>query len=362
MADNTVLNAGAGGDTIATDDVAGIKYQYVKLTDGTPDSSTPIPGGADGLLVNLGANNDVVVSNTVNVDASGSAVDATGSIVAVGSSALPAGAATSANQLPDGHNVTVDNGAAGAAVNIQDGGNSITVDNAILSVVGNGAAATAQRVTLANDSTGVIATVSTLTNQSQMGGQAIAMGTGARSAGTQRVTIATDDQVRILGNAGAAFDGATGAAVPANTILNGLRAATANPSNATGGNSVAAMGDKAGRAVVTPGNTRENVAPQTTTITNSTTETTVVTAGGANVFRDISSIAITNRSGTAVSCTLKDSTGGTTRAIYSIAANGGIVIPFPIPMPQSAANANWTITLSINTVTVDVNVVYVNNL
>ena len=42
-----------------------------------------------------------------------------------------------------------------------------------------------------------VTTVSTLTNQSQMGGQAIAMGTGVRSAGTQRVTIATDDLVPV---------------------------------------------------------------------------------------------------------------------------------------------------------------------
>ncbi len=42
-----------------------------------------------------------------------------------------AGLATAANQLADGHNVTVDNGAAGAAVNIQDGGNSITIDGTV---------------------------------------------------------------------------------------------------------------------------------------------------------------------------------------------------------------------------------------
>jgi len=54
----------------------------------------------DGLLVNLGTNNDVTV----------------------------AGVATAANQLPDGHNVTVDNAAGAGAVNIQDGGNSITID------------------------------------------------------------------------------------------------------------------------------------------------------------------------------------------------------------------------------------------
>jgi hypothetical protein len=40
-----------------------------------------------------------------------------------------------------------------------------------------------------------LSTVSTVTNLSQLGGQAVAMGTGTRSAGTQRVTVATDDVV-----------------------------------------------------------------------------------------------------------------------------------------------------------------------
>ena len=41
-------------------------------------------------------------------------------------------------------------------VNIADGGNSITIDNATLAVVGGGTEATALRVTIANDSTGVL--------------------------------------------------------------------------------------------------------------------------------------------------------------------------------------------------------------
>lgn len=32
MADNVTLNAGSGGDTTAADDIAGVKYQRVKLT------------------------------------------------------------------------------------------------------------------------------------------------------------------------------------------------------------------------------------------------------------------------------------------------------------------------------------------
>ena len=59
----------------------------------------------------------------------------------------------------------VDNAAGASAVNIQDGGNvisvddaagSLTIDNSTLAVVGGGTEATALRVTIANDSTGVL--------------------------------------------------------------------------------------------------------------------------------------------------------------------------------------------------------------
>lgn len=57
-------------------------------------------------------------------------VDASGNLKTT-ASVDTTGLATSANQLPDGHNVTVDNGAGASAVNIQDGGNSITVDGTV---------------------------------------------------------------------------------------------------------------------------------------------------------------------------------------------------------------------------------------
>jgi hypothetical protein len=40
MADNTTLNAGSGGDVIATDDIGGVKYQRVKVTHGADGSAT----------------------------------------------------------------------------------------------------------------------------------------------------------------------------------------------------------------------------------------------------------------------------------------------------------------------------------
>lgn len=50
MADNTLLNVGTGGDTIATDDIGGIKFQRVKLiygpdgnNSGDVDIANPLP-------------------------------------------------------------------------------------------------------------------------------------------------------------------------------------------------------------------------------------------------------------------------------------------------------------------------------
>lgn len=78
-------------------------------------------------------------------------------------------------------------------------------DSATANPSGSGTATGALRVELANNGTGTLATVtavttvSTVTSLTQMNGQAIAMGTGVRTAGTQRVTIATDDSVPVTG-------------------------------------------------------------------------------------------------------------------------------------------------------------------
>lgn len=121
----------------------------------------------------------------------------------------------------------VNNAAGASAVNVQDGGNSLTVDapvgtpafvrlsdgtaaiatlpvSAASLPLPSGAATSALQTTqdtsintlLKPASTlAAVATVSTVTNLAQLGGAAVAMGTGLRSAGTQRVTVATDDVV-----------------------------------------------------------------------------------------------------------------------------------------------------------------------
>lgn len=46
MADNTTLNAGSGGDVIATDDIGGVKWQRVKVAHGADGSATDASAAA----------------------------------------------------------------------------------------------------------------------------------------------------------------------------------------------------------------------------------------------------------------------------------------------------------------------------
>lgn len=92
MADNVVIDPGAGGATVATDDVAGIHYQRVKLVESTAESTTPTG----------------VSANPLRVDPTG----------------------TTAQPVTDnGSTLSVDDG--GGNISIDDGGNTITVDGTV---------------------------------------------------------------------------------------------------------------------------------------------------------------------------------------------------------------------------------------
>lgn len=132
MADNIELNAGTGGATLAADDIGGVWHQKVKVEFGGDDSVTQVDSG-----------NPFPVSQTGELPAG------TNNIGDVDiASALPAGDNNIGNvdlasPLPAGTN------------NIGDV-DVLTVP-APLNVVGGGTEAAALRVTLASDSTGVVA-------------------------------------------------------------------------------------------------------------------------------------------------------------------------------------------------------------
>lgn len=199
MADNTVLNAGAGGDTIATDDIAGVKYQIAKLAHGALDAATLV-STASGLPVDLvttiavpvtdnggslTVDGTVAVSGAVDTELTtadldtGAGTDTRAVVGLVGSKsgggALIPGDATAGLKVDLGadNDVTVTgtvtaNLAAGVnnigdvdVLTIAAGDNNIgNVDivtvPAPLSTTGSGTEAAALRVTVATDSTGVL--------------------------------------------------------------------------------------------------------------------------------------------------------------------------------------------------------------
>lgn len=235
--------------------------------------------------------------------------------------------------------------------------------NGVAPLMGNGITGTgSQRVTIASDNTAfaVNATLQTgaavigalsanqSVNVAQINAVAPLMGNGVTGTGSQRVTLASDNSALP-----AAGQGAIAAAAPAGATMPGLKAATANPTNATAGNLVAPMGDKAGRAVVTPVQVRELTVIGTLSVA-ATSETTLIAAGGAGVFNDIIGIIITTAGAAAQTITVKDGTAGTTRAVFNypnaaLAPASPFQAVFPVPLPQSAANANWTVTQSVAT-------------
>lgn len=103
MADNITLDSMSGGSVVATDDIGGVHYQIIKLAYGALDAQT-IVSTSNGLPVSLLAG-----SASIGILGANSGVD-------IG-------------------DVTINNASGGSAVNIQDGGNSITVDGSELTAI-----------------------------------------------------------------------------------------------------------------------------------------------------------------------------------------------------------------------------------
>lgn len=179
----TVDNPTNGDYDVSTDDAgAAGQVQRVKLAYSADGSATHVQADADGVLVNLGANNDVVVSDgggSITVDAStlplptgaataakqpalGSAGTPSADVLTVqgvsGGTALPVSDGGSTLTVDDGGgSITVDGTVAiSGTVAVTDNSGSLTVDNATLAVTGGGTESGALRVTLATDSTGVV--------------------------------------------------------------------------------------------------------------------------------------------------------------------------------------------------------------
>lgn len=246
---------------------------------------------ADGLLVNLGANNDVTVTGTVTADTE-----------------LPAAAALADNTA----NPTVP--AVGSFLMGFDGTNWDRVRVGTPSIDGVAAASFPSL---------------------------LALSVGYAFDGSDF------DRIRLEGSLlGLTVGGSVAhdAADAGNPISQGLNARTTNPTAVADGDRVRAIGDDLGRPVVVLNQVRDLVTTATTTI-SSTSETTIL-AAAASTFHDLTLLVITNTSQSSVTIDIKDTTGGSTVMSIGLAPKGGAVIPFQVPFKQTTVNTNWTATLS----------------
>lgn len=118
---------------IATDDVGGVHYQQVKLVDGTLNGTGAIGGDAtNGLDVDVTRLPSGTVAGGTSLPAGTNNI---GDVDVLTLPTLPAGTNAigklAANDAVDIGDVTVNNAAGASAVNVQDGGNSLTVDGSV---------------------------------------------------------------------------------------------------------------------------------------------------------------------------------------------------------------------------------------
>ena len=262
---------------------------------------------ADGLLVNLGGNNDVTVTGTVSVSGT----------------------------------VTVDSELPAAAALADNAANPTAPAVGSFNMVWDGATWDRLPGTSAD-------------------GLTVNLGTNNDVTVTGTVTVDLGANNDVI----AAGDVAHDTADSGNPVKIGAVARTAHPTAVGGADRVNVYADDLGRLVTYPYAPRDLITHNRITLT-STSETTLVTAA-ASTFYDLVGLYVSNESATEVRVDIRDSsvseTPGTVRFSIDLAADGGgAIVNFPAPLTQATANKSWTAQLSTGVSTVYVTAIFVSN-
>lgn len=376
------LNAEKAEDAASADSDAGIPAMAVRTA--TPANTSDTDGDYEMLQMSAGRlwTSAVVTSN-----------------------ALPTGAATAAKQPALGTAgtasadvITIQGIASGTVVPVSDGGGSLTVDGAISFsapqhvIVDSGTVTTVSTVTtitnvvhvddnsgsLTVDNAGTFAVQATIA----AGAAAIAKAEDAASAdadvgvpamavrkATPANTSGTDGDYEMLQmSAGklwtrAQTEGGTAAdAALANApVTVGGRATNTNLAQMSADGDVVDATFTMQGALVTAHAPRELLAIQQTQLSNTTSETTIITAGASGIFNDLYGLILANTGATTTKVTIKDATAGTTRAIIEVPTleTRGFMLPAASAVPQASAANNWTATCASATTALEVTAMYV---
>lgn len=343
------LNTGAGTDTQG---VVGILGSSATGAQAIPGSTT------DGLLVNLGTNNDVTVTGSVtanagtNLNTSSLATEATlgdvktsvqlidnavsgagFNVSQLGGAAVPIGAGTEAAAV----RVTLATDSTGV-VSVDDNAGSLTVDYA---TTGSGNATGALRVELANNGTGVLATVgavTAITNALPAGTNAIgklAANSGVDIGDVDITSVVPGTAATNLGKAEDAGHTSGDVGVMAlavrNDALAGLAGTTLDYSPIAVDIGGRVMADKSPAAAMVRG--LNSVAG------TGDTAVTGTISGDAGLKTYITSAQVANTGSTTTLITFKDGNAGSALAYTIAPAGGGSNIVFETPLVTTANTA-----------------------
>lgn len=306
MADNVSITTGSDA-TIATDDVAGVQYQRIKVDLGGDGAASPLVRGQQS------AANSIPV--TLPSDQGTLAVDGSGVTQPVSASSLPlpTGAATAAKQPALGTA-----GAASADVITVQGIASMTALAVSGTVTANLAAGT--------NNIGDVDILSIAAGDNNIGNvDIVTMPNVTLAAGTNTNEVVGD----------AAHD----AAIAGNPVRVGGRAVSADYTAVATGDTADLICDLNGKQVVLPYTIPENLVSGVTAAITGTSDTSVIAAAGAGIRNYVTSITVTNSHATVGTVVeIKDGTTVIWRG-YAAPAGGGFTLSFPAPLRGTANTA-----------------------
>lgn len=354
MADNTILNTGSGGDTLATDDIGGVKYPRSKIVIGADGTNDGDVSATNPLPVTLASvpSHDVTNAGTFATQIDGDALASLQMLDNVVSTDDGAFTAGSSSGIPFMGLVTtdaVDAGDVGVVAMLANRQLKVTLydSGGIEASIGGGtqydedtAHVSGDKLTMAgavrSDSLAALAGNGdrTVLQVSARGGLWVAVDetVAATQSGTWNVgTVST------LTGSGVAHDGADSGnphkiGAKATTSLAGLTLV----SNADRTDLFAGVD---GVQITRPHCNLEDIVTATPVAITDGSSTSVIAAQGAGIKVYVVEVIIANSSASNVTVDLRDGTGGAVKATFPVPANGGVVKTLTTPLPFSANTA-----------------------
>ncbi len=151
------------------------------------------------------------------------------------------------------------------------------------------------------------------------------------------------------------------AALTAAPVPSGFKAYTTNRTAVGDGDAVYGRADDEGRLNNVPHQVRDLCDDANITITSSTSAATLLAAGSAGTFRDITALTIANTSATATEVQLLNDDGTTVRWVGYVPAGNTIGIVFATPKKAAATAVTWKFKTVTSVASVKVTVEFVTN-